>query len=543
MKQEKAPAWVRRVMNATKPAEKGKYFFDWKEAERRVKFIEGVCRYPEGKKAGQLIELEQWQKEQIIYPAFGWKRKGSGLRRYRTIFVFIPRKNAKTTLIACVGLSILFQDNEHGAQMYCLGSVKDQSAIIYRIMKSMINNSPVLSSRMKLKADQFDYGGADSFVKVLANSPGKHGLNAHALFVDELHEFLLPKHLEALEAIETSMISRSQPITFVMTTAGHDTNSRCFEDYLYAKDVASGRIKDDQFLPLVYEAGKDADWTDPKAWKRANPGLGNIIPKENFEIEFQKALKRPHKVNSFKRLHLNMWANQLESWIDDGAWTRAKLDFSEDDVRHLPCWMGMDLASTRDLCAVSMLWVDVVEWKFYLRVHHWVNEEKAGQRKLAKGVDYFRYQDEGSVTITDGNVTDHGRIMNFIIDFATKNDVKTLAYDKALSSYIVAGLVDAGIECQPFSQGILHMSYPIKQFEIEVENGNLSHDGSACMRWQMACVVIKRDENDNVKITKNMGNEAKKVDGPISAVMALGQFMEEQGDDGGPSSFTVIGLD
>jgi len=539
---EKQPSWVKRVVKATQPHEKGKYYFDWEEAERRVRFIEGVCRYPEGKKAGERIELEQWQKEQIIYPAFGWKKKGSGLRRYRTVFTFIPRKNAKTTLIACVGLSILFQDKEHGAQMYCLGSVKDQSAIIYRIMKSMIKNEPALSSRMKLRADQFDYNGSDSFVKVLANSPGKHGLNAHALFVDELHEFLLPKHLEALEAIETSMISRSQPITFVMTTAGHDTNSRCYDDYLYAKDVASGKIIDDTFLPLVFEAGPDADWTDPKNWEKANPGLGNIIPYDNFEGEFQKALKRPHKVNSFKRLHLNMWASQMESWLQDSTWMGCKLDFEDEDVRHLPCYLGMDLASTRDLNAVAALWVDVLEWKFYLRVHHWVNEEKALQRKLAKGVDYLRFQEEGSVTITDGNATDHKRIIDWVLNFATEFDVKTVAYDKAMSAYIIAELIDGNINCEPFGQGIMSMSYPTKQFEIAVENGELHHDGSACMRWQMGCVVIKRDENDNVKITKNMGNEAKKVDGPVAAVMAFGQFMDEHGQDDGPPSLTVIGL-
>lgn len=542
MKQRK-PSWVSRVEKATAPKEKEKYYFDWEEAARRVKFIEGVCRYPEGKNAGQLIKLEQWQKEEIIYPTFGWKKKDSGLRRFRTVFVYIPRKNAKTTLIACIGLSVLFQDGEHGAQMYCLGSIKDQSAIIYRIMKSMINNSPELSPRLKLRADQFDYNGTESFVKVLANSPGKHGLNAHALFVDELHEFLLPKHLEALEAIETSMISRAQPITFVMTTAGSDMNARWYDDLNYAKDIRDGRVDDDTFLPVIYEAGQSANWHDRANWYKANPGLGNIIPLENFEIEYQKALQRPSRVNSFKRLHLNIPSSHLESWIDDEAWMQCKLDFEHEDVKHLPCYLGIDLGQTRDLNALAMIWVDTLEWKFYLKVKHWVNEEKAMVKKLAKGVDYLRFAEEGSVVITEGNSTDHPVIRDYIINFARDNDLRTVAYDRAFSGYIIAELVEAGIKCEEFSQSILHISYPIKEFETQVLKGNIYHDGSACMRWEMTCVVVKRDENDNVKITKKMGDESKKVDGPVAAVMAFGQFIHEHNDQETPASFTVIGLD
>ena len=539
----KAPAWVKRVEEATAPANKEKYFFDWKEGVRRVNFIEGVCRYPEGSKAGQLIQLEDWQKEQIIYPTFGWKKKSDGLRRFRKVFIFIPRKNAKTTLIACVGLSVLFQDKEAGAQMFCLGSVKEQSAIIYRIMRQMIEAQPELLEMLNVKASEFQYPDTNSFVKVLANSPGKHGLNAHAVFVDELHEFLLPRHVEAYEAIVTSMISRSQPIEFLMTTAGYDTNSICYDEYLFAKDLISGKIVDDTYLPLVFEAGHNADWHDKDVWQRANPGLGGIIPRENFEHEYEKACQRPSTINTFKRLHLNMWANALESWIVDRVWMEAKSDFVAEDVAHLPCWCGLDLASVHDLNAFATLWVDIPNWNFYLKVHHFVNEEKARSHTAGRGVDYLSFEDEGSCTLTEGNVTDHKSIEKHIMKFSETNDIRTVAYDRAHSTYIVSGLIEKDIQCEEFAQSAMHMSYPTKQFEIEINNGNMVHDGSDCMRWEMGCVVIKRYEDENIKITKKMGDQSKKVDGPVAAVMAFGQFVREHGEREVEPSFTVIGLD
>lgn len=540
---KKPPAWVRRVKKKTEPADRDRYYFDWEEGVKRVKFIETFCRFPEGPKAGQLMKLENWQKEDIIYPAFSWKKKGSQLRRYRTIFIFIPRKNAKTTLIAAVALSILFQDKEFGAQMFCLGSVKAQSDIIHRIMLSMIKQDADLMARIRVRQDKFDVPTSDSYVRVLSNSPGKHGLNAHALFVDELHEFLQQSHLDALEALETSMIARLQPITFVMTTAGHDTSTRWYEDKLYALDVKNGSIEDDTFLPVVYEAGDDADWHDRKSWYRANPGLGNIIPIENFEIEYQKALQRPSKVNSFRRLHLNQTTQRIEGWLEDRYWMACVGDFTEESVKHLPCYCGLDLASTTDLNSFAMLWVDVPNWKFYLRTKHWVNEEKALTKKLAKGVDYMRFRDEGSVFITPGNVTDHEIIRQWIEGFSTRANIECVAYDRALSPYIVSGLVEKGIRCEAFSQGILHISHPIKQFEIEILNENIVHDGNSCMRWQMSCVLLKRDEAENVKITKRMGDESKKVDGPVASVMAFGQWLHEHGENNTAANMVVIGLD
>ncbi|HMA78821.1 MAG TPA: terminase TerL endonuclease subunit [Candidatus Paceibacterota bacterium] len=535
------PAWVSRVVAATKPKNPDTYYFDWEEAERRVEFIEKFCRYPEGPKAGKLMQLDQWQKEEIIYPAFGWKEKGTGLRRYRMVFLGIPRKNAKTTLTAAISLSILFQDGEDAAQLYCAAGETFQAGIIYKALSYMVEADTRLSKRAEVYRNELRYPEKRSFVKVLsADARSKHGFNAHAVMFDELHT---QPNRDLWDVLTSSMLSRSQPITFVMTTAGTDTNSLCYEYWEYARNCAKGVIEDDRFLPLIYEASAEDDWHDPKVWKKANPGLGTILSEKNFRIEYDKACQMPSYINTFLNLHLNVWTQAAERWITDDAWMKCAMDFEPEDVAGLPCWCGLDLASTRDLNAFACLWVDEVNDRKYLKVYHFVNRSMAQNKKLTAGVDYIAFKNEGSLHITEGNTTDHRYIFEFITQFAKENDVQAMAYDRYMSGYIVSELNETGLRVEPFGQGYTSMSFPTKQFEVEILRGRIHHDGKKCMRWQMGNVVIERSPADDVKVTKKKSKPHQKVDGVVASIMALGQWIDDKGRSGSSVIPDVFGLD
>ena len=537
---EGAPEWVERVVSQTLPSSDD-FYFDWREAEFRVKFIESHCRYPEGPKAGQLITLDDWQKERIIFPTFGWKERASDLRRFRMVFEAIPRKNAKTTLTAAIALSILFQDGEEAAQIYTAAGEKGQATIIYDAMKYMVGADPLMNKRCKLFRNEARYPEKRSYVKVLsADARTKHGFNAHAVLFDELHT---QPNRDLWDVLTSSMLSREQPITMVMTTAGTNTNSLCYEIWEYARSIRDGLIVDDRFLAVLFEALPDDDWNDPKVWKKANPALGSFLTEKNFEIEYQKAVKMPSYINTFKNLHLNVWTNSAEGWIDDETWMRCADDLDDDYLQTLPCWAGLDLASVRDLCAFGVVYVDEKKQRFYLKVHHFVNSEKARNKKLSAGVDYLRFQDEGSVTITEGNATDHSYILDWIRDFASKNDLRQIAFDRHLSGYIAAQLHESKIEVVPFGQGYVSMSFPTKQFETLVMNGQLRHDGNNCLRWQLGCVIIERSPADDIKVTKNKNRESQKVDGVVAAIMALGQYYDYKGSQPkGAKTFKVVGF-
>jgi Phage terminase-like protein, large subunit len=534
------PAWASRVEKNTKP-EGEKYYFDWHEADRRVDFIETFCRYPEGPKAGELMQLDQWQKEEIIYPAFGWKEKETGLRRYRTVFLAIPRKNAKTTLTAAIALSILFQDGEEAAQLYAAAGETFQAGIIYKALSYMVEADTRLSRRSEVYRNELRYPEKRSFAKVLsADARSKHGFNAHAVMFDELHT---QPNRELWDVLTSSMLSRSQPIVFVMTTAGVDTNSLCYEYWQYARDVRDGVVVDDRFLPIVYEADPQDDWHDPNVWKKANPGLGSILSEKNFRIEYEKACQMPSYINTFLNLHLNIWTQASERWITDDDWMKCADQFTMDQVKDLPCWAGLDLASTRDLNAFAVLWVDEATDQKYLNVWHFVNREAATNKKLTSGVDYISFKNEGSLHITEGNTTDHRYIFEFIRNFSEENDLRELAFDRHLSGYIVSELAECGVDVKPFGQGYTSMSFPTKQFEVELLSRRITHDGQRCLRWQMGNVVLERSPADDVKVTKKKSKPHQKVDGVVASIMALGQYLDHRGRQGESMLPNVFGLD
>lgn len=550
---ENAPEWVEGVVLKTAPKTKEvreQVYFDWREAERRVKFIEEYCRYPEGSKAGEKIKLDEWQKNDIVRPVFGWKRKNSAvneygdLRRYSKVFVGIPRKNAKSTLIAAMALSIMLQDGEGGAEIYALASNKEQAGRVYQPIRRFIEMDARLSEMLKVRKDSMSYAKFNSEIKVLATTDGKHGLNTHAVLIDELHEFLQPKQLNALEALTSSMLARSQPLEFVMTTAGSDVTSRCYSDWEEAVQIQNGSMVSeyaDLYLPVIYAANANDDWNDPEVWRKANPGLGTILTEYAFRKEYLKAKNDPRKLNTFLRLHLNIWTHADDRWIPDEVWMKCAHPWPDEAVENLPCYIGMDLASRRDTCAVAFLWVDEPKWKFYLRVKFFVNEQQVKNRDVNGGVDYLDFIREGSMVMTPGDVTDHIEIKRFLDVACSRFQVRTIAYDKYGATTLVPQLVEMGLDCQPFSQGILAMNYPVKQFDIDVAKGNIVHDGSRCMRWQMGCVQLHSDNAGNVKIKKE--RDRYKVDGPVAAVMAFGQFLHDHARAEQPVVTTVIGLD
>ena len=537
-----APEWYARVWAKTQPSEADKYYLDWEEAEKRVAFIERYCRAPEGPTAGQLLKLDQWQKEDIVYPMFGWKRVGSGLRRYREVMLCIPRKNAKSTLGAAIALSVLMQDGERAAQMYAAAANEDQAGIVRRIMDQMIGMDDTLSELLKCEVAGIKYERHGSFFKALTGKVrGKHGLNTHAALVDELHEH---PSSELYDVLQTSMIARQQPLTFIMTTAGTDTNSFCFEKWQHALKVQRGIVRDDTFLPIVYAADPSDDWNDPKVWAKANPGLGTIIPTENFLLEYNNAKNNPSKLNRFLNLHLNIWTHAASAWVHDDTWMQSAAEFTDEDMRELPCWLGVDLASVRDMNAVAQVWYDQPNYRWYVKVHHFVNEEMVRNRDVNGGVDYISFARDGKLDITPGNATDFPYIREYVAKVASEHNVVALAYDRAYSSYLIPELVQMGIRCEPFSQSIFNMSEHIKRFEMELLKGNITHDGSRIMRWQMGCVVIHQDNSENVKLVKRLGSDAKKIDGVIASIMAFGQCVNET--KAAPPenfSFEVIGLD
>lgn len=492
--------------------------YDEEKAERAVRWIETYCTHVKGSKGGHPFILEEWQKRDIIRPLFGTVRD-DGLRQFRTCYVEVPRKNGKSTLCAALALYMLCADGEPGAEIISAASDRQQARLVFEVAQGMIRQNPELMKRLELQQHAIKYG-SNWYKAISAEANTKHGFNCHAVIYDEIHS---APDRDLWDVLATSTGARDQPIIMAITTAGHDTQSICWELHEYARRVKQGEIDDPTFLPVLYSADRSDDWTDPETWKKANPGFGSICKPEYFQQEVMRCKANPSQVNTFLRLHLNIWTAGSIAWITDEQFMMGAHDIPEDRLKGLPLYMGLDLSSTKDLTAVSMLWRDDERDCFYLRCHHFVNEEKAQSRSQSGGIDYFTFQRLGLVTITEGNVTDMVAVREWIQRMSDRYEITVLAFDRWLSHLVVPYL--DGIECEPFGQGYASMSWPTKEMERMMCQGKIIHAGHSVLRWQFGCVNLTYDDAENVKVTKKKNSESQKVDGVVASIMALGVYL------------------
>lgn len=498
-----------------------KYYFDFAAAEKVVSFIEKFCTHAKGDLRGKKLKLEEWQKEDIIYPLFGFKNKSDNTRKYRTCYIELPRKNGKTTLIAGLSLYLLCADDEKGAEIFSAAGDREQAKIMHDIAKDMVFQNKTLASKLQPFQNSIVYSKNGSFYKAISSeSRTKHGFNAHGILFDELH---VQKDRELWDTLTTSVGSRKQPLVIAITTAGTDKQSICFQKHEYALNIKKGIFEDDTFLSVIYAAGEKDDIESEKTWKKANPGYGVTCNKQFFQDQIKKIKEDPSFENTFKRLHLNIWVDSFSSFIPDSIFIKSKgEEFTAESLQGSECYAGLDLASINDFTALSLLFFedDIVKPLFYF----WLPEERfLSRQKDLK--DIAKWKKEGFLKVTQGNVIDYNIIIDDIIKLSKIYRITTLAYDPWGGDRVAANLYEAGINISKYTQNISNIAPPTKELHRLILKEKFHHNNNPVYRWMIGNSRIYTDANNNYKIHK--GKSKENVDGPVSSVIALGQWMAE----------------
>ena len=500
--------------------DESKYYYDESAAQRAVDFFSICCTHVKGPLAGQPLVLDEWQERDIVRPLFGWKRKADGTRRYRKAYIEVPRKNGKSTLSAGLALYLTVADDEAGAEVYSAAADRDQAAIVFDVAKSMVGANEELEGMVECFRRSMVVRRTASSYKVLsADAPTKHGLNAHGIIFDELHA---QPNRELFDVLTTSTGARVQPLEIYITTAGYDRHSICWEQHEYACKVRDGIIEDDSLLVAIYCADEKDDWTDPKVWAKANPGLGKSISLEYLERECNSAKERPAYQNTFRRLHLNQWTEQATRWVDMTVWDRNTAKVDEAALIGRPCFAGLDLSSTADLTALVFVFPpDDDDGPYTLLPRFFVPEEAVRIRARRDRVPYDVWVREGYITATEGNVVDYNFIRAQVHTDAEKFLLRELAYDRFNATQLVTDLGSDGITVVPFGQGFVSMSAPAKELEKLLLEGRIAHGGNPVLRWMMSNVSVRQDPAGNIKPDKS--KSAEKIDGIVAACMGLGR--------------------
>ena len=503
--------------------------YDEAKADRAVNFIQ-CLKHTKGRWAGKPFELIAWQ-EQIVRDLFGIVKE-DGHRQFLTAYIELPKKQGKSEIAAAVALYLLFADNEPSAEVYGCAADRQQASIVFDVATQMVRQSPALMKRSKIvgSTKRIVFPGQASYYQVLsAETSTKHGYNVSGLIFDELH---IQRNRSLYDVMSKgSGDARTQPLFFIITTAGTDRHSICYELHQKSKDLLVGRKIDPTFYPVLYGIEDDDDWTDEANWYKANPSLGITVDIEKVRNAFRSALENPAEEDVFRQLRLNQWVKQSIRWMQMDKWDECSFKVDPESLRGRECFGGLDLSSTTDITAFVLVFPPrYEEEKYVVMPFFWIPEDNLALRLRRDHVPYDTWEKQGYIKTTEGNVVHYGFIESFIEELGTKYNIKEIAFDRWGAVQMTQNLEGMGFTVVPFGQGYKDMSPPSKELMKLTLEKNLSHGGNPVLRWMMDNIFVKTDPAGNIKPDKEKSTE--KIDGAVATIMALDRAIRHQGDSG-----------
>jgi phage terminase large subunit-like protein len=497
------------------------YFFDEKRAQLVLNFI--TCfRHVSGEWAGQRFEPADFQCFRFAV-LFGWRHKESKKRRFRRAYLEVARKQGKSFEAALVQMIGLMIDNEARAEIFSAATTRDQAKIVFETAQDMtrrfITDNDGSGRTLKVMAQAIVNDSTGGRIAALSSDAQKlDGHSPHIAVIDEYHEHSTNK---VLKVMETGMGARSQPLSFIITTAGFNIEGPCFRLRKTAQQILEGQKVDETFFTSIHTLDDGDDWKDEKVWIKSNPNIGVSPSWEFMRAEFTKALNEGFEAEvQFKTKNLNIWVSASSTWIQDEKWMKCP---EMPDLTGRNSWGGLDLAEMYDFTAFCACFpppspdgVYAFKWWF------WIAEESAKQMS-SRGVNVYDWERDGWITITPGNAVDLDRAITDISKIGPAINLQSIARDPWGSVTNTLKMLEVGMKITDCRQGFRTMSPPMKDFQRLVALGQVAHGGNPVVRWMLSNVEVARDPAGNIKPDRK--RKENKIDGIVAAIMALGESL------------------
>jgi phage terminase large subunit-like protein len=460
-----------------------------------------------------------WQ-ETIIRDLFGVV-KADGTRQFNMAYIEIAKKQGKSELAAAVALFLLCADGEQRAEVYGCAADRQQAGIVFSVAADMVRLSPALAKRVKILESQkrLVYRPTNSVYQVLSSeSYSKHGFSISGLIFDELHTQPNRKLFDVMT--KGSGDARRQPLYFLITTAGDDTKSVCYEQHQKAEAILESKKHDSSFYPVIFGAKMDEDWTDEAVWRRVNPSLGVTVQVDKIRAACESAQQNPAEENSFRQLRLCQWVKQSVRWMNMQAWDSCSRAVDEKSLEGRICYGGLDLSSNDDITAFVLVFPPLEDGEpFQILPYFWLPEDTVEWRVKRDDVPYDVWARQNLLFVTEGNVIDFGAVEAKIDELGARFNIREIAYDRWGATQMSQNLERLGFTVVPFGQGYKSMSPPTKELMRLTLTEEIAHGGHEILRWMMDNVFVRQDPAGNIKPDKSKSSE--KIDGIVSLIMAL----------------------
>ena len=493
------------------------YYFDEETGERPIEFIETFCKQSQGD-LGAPLKLELFQKA-FIQTLFGWLEKDTNCRRFRETLFLCGRKNGKSTLLSGIALYMLIADFEGAAEIYSVATKKDQAKKVLTEAVNMVKQSPELRAVLKKRRNDIYFAATSSIFEALASDSNTlDGLNAHAVIIDELHAI---RDRNLYEVMKQSTSSRRQPLLVMITTAG--TVRECIFDDMYelACDIADGKKTDDTFLPILYELDSREEWTNPKMWPKANPGLGKIKKYKTLESFVERAKTNPADLPGVLCKDFNIRETDSKTWLSfEVAQNTATFELS--DVYNTYAIGGCDLSATTDLTCATLLIRKPDDKTVYVLQQYFLPQARIDRldEKNTNEAPYKLWAKRGLLTICEGNRVDFSAVTAWFVQMAVeyKIDAFKVGYDRALAGYWVEEMKANGFTMEPVAQGPFTWSQPMREMGAALADKIVNYNNNPVLLWCLTNTAVKKSGLNNIQPVKI--TDRRRIDGAVSLLNA-----------------------
>jgi phage terminase large subunit-like protein len=474
-----------------------------------------LLRHTEAPFTGKPFVPVDWQDD--YFDKLFNTRTPDGKRQYRKSFLFLPRKQGKTAMVAPIALYEGFF-GQHGGQIIIAAGDREQARKLFDACKNFLDSCPGLAKRCKVFKNSIFFPATKTTMQVISReAKTKHGFNPSLVVVDELH---VQPNRDLIDVLTSGMGARAEPLVIYISTAGMDRIGPCYDEFLRAQKVRDGLIDDPTYLPCLYYAEQDDDPFSEETWKKAQPNYLVTVNKAFMENEVRLAKETVADEIKFRTLYLNQWvSNGSNRFFRTGQWEACDTPLLPTEGRL--CYCGLDLSSTSDTTAFAAVWPHVDEdgvTTYDVHCRLFIPEEAADRDEAP----YRQWAKDGFVTLTEGNTTCFDTVRNYVLSFCEKNSVRSVAIDRWNATHLTTQLIAEGIDVKPYGQGYASMSAPTKLLQTAVLSKRIRHGGNPPLAHQVSNMQVKQDDAGNIKPTKQHSHSTARIDGAVAMIMCFG---------------------